>query len=107
MTFPIICRRQKHEVVSMQNPLFFDRLERILTMVYVVQNSQNFSGLFLWSCISKNTTFRKLDLFPSSGEGGGEAPTQLGPLQRPNLNPVIQFPKRRVFLEYRTMEKVQ
>jgi hypothetical protein len=23
-----------------------DRLERILTMVYVVQNSQNFSGLF-------------------------------------------------------------
>jgi hypothetical protein len=30
-----------------------DRLERILTMVYVVQNSQNFSGLFPSSCIPK------------------------------------------------------
>jgi hypothetical protein len=29
--------------------------------------------------------FRKLDLFPSSGEGGGED-TQLGPLERANLN---------------------
>jgi hypothetical protein len=29
-------------------------------MVYVVQNSQNFSGLFPSSCIPKNTTFRKL-----------------------------------------------
>jgi hypothetical protein len=30
-------------------------------------------------------TFRNLDLFPSSGEGG-ETPTQLGPLQIANLN---------------------
>jgi hypothetical protein len=30
--------------------LITDRLERILTMVYVVQNSQNFSGLFPSSC---------------------------------------------------------
>jgi hypothetical protein len=30
-------------------------------------------------------TFRKLDLFPSSGEGGGED-NQLGPLERANLN---------------------
>jgi hypothetical protein len=37
-------------------------LGRILTMVYVVQNSQNFSGLFPSSCIPKNTTFRKLDV---------------------------------------------
>jgi hypothetical protein len=51
------------------------RLERILTIVYVVQNSQNFSGLF-----PKNTTFRKLDLFPSSGEGGGEDTYSVGPL---------------------------
>jgi hypothetical protein len=43
------------------------RIERILTMVYVVENSQNCSGLFPSSCIPKNTTFRKLDLFPSSG----------------------------------------
>jgi hypothetical protein len=48
-------------------------------MVYVEQNSQNFSGLFPSSGILKNTTFRKLDLFP----------------------------KRRVFLEYRMMEKFQ
>jgi hypothetical protein len=32
-------------------------------MVYVVQNSQNFSGLFPSSGIPKNTAFRKLDLF--------------------------------------------
>jgi hypothetical protein len=33
-----------------------------------------------------NTTFRKLDLFPSSGKGGGKkTPTQLGPLERANL----------------------
>jgi hypothetical protein len=32
-------------------------------------------------------TFRKLDLSPSSGEGGGgKTPTQLGPLERANLN---------------------
>jgi hypothetical protein len=55
-----------------------DRLERILTMVYVVQNS---SGLFPSSCIPKNTTFRKLDLFPSSGEGGGEDTYSVGPLR--------------------------
>jgi hypothetical protein len=38
------------------------------------------------------TTFQKLDLFPSSGEGG-EIPTSLGPLERLNLNywsPVIE-----------------
>jgi hypothetical protein len=31
-----------------------------------------------------NTTFRKLDLFPSSGEEGDRTP--LGPLERANLN---------------------
>jgi hypothetical protein len=50
-------------------------------MVYVEQNSQNFSGLFPSSGIPKNTTFQKLDLLPSSGECGEK----------------IQFPKRRVF----------
>jgi hypothetical protein len=63
-------------------------------------NSQNFSGLFPSSCFLKNTMFRKQDLFPSSGEGGGKkTPTQLGPLERDNLN--------HCFLKYRTMEKVQ
>jgi hypothetical protein len=32
----------------------------------------------------KNTTFRKLDLFPSSGKG--DMHTLLGPLERANLN---------------------
>jgi hypothetical protein len=52
---------------------------------------------------SRNTTFRKLDLFPSSYWGGGKTPTQLGPLERANHNPPftcgrkqIQFPKRHV-----------
>jgi hypothetical protein len=57
------------------------RLERILAMVYVVQNPQNFSGLFPSSGIPKNTTFRKLDPFPSSGEGGGEDTYSVGPLR--------------------------
>jgi hypothetical protein len=35
--------------------------------------------------VLENTTFRKLDLFPSSGEGR-ETPTLLGPLERANLN---------------------
>jgi hypothetical protein len=34
----------------------------------------------------ENTTFRKLDLLPSSGERGEKTPTQLGPLERANLN---------------------
>jgi hypothetical protein len=50
-------------------------------MVYVVQNSQNFSRLFPSSCIPKNTMFQKLDLFPSSGEGGGEDIYSVGPLR--------------------------
>jgi hypothetical protein len=49
--------------------------------------------------------FRKLDLFPSSGEGE-KTPIQLGPLERANLN---QSRFRNVvfssLLEYRTMEK--
>jgi hypothetical protein len=48
--------------------------------MYVVQNSQNFSGLFPSSGIPKNMMFRKLDLFPSSGEGGGEDTYSVGPL---------------------------
>jgi hypothetical protein len=31
-------------------------------------------------------TFRKLVLFPSSGKNGEKTPTQLGPLERANLN---------------------
>jgi hypothetical protein len=45
----------------------------------------------------KNATFRKLDLFPSSGQGE-KTPSQLGPVERANLL---------IFLEYWTMDKVQ
>jgi hypothetical protein len=71
--------RKRH--LSYKTKNFTNRLERILTMVYVVQNSQNFSGLFPSSGIPKNTSFRKLDLFPSSGEGGGEDFYSVGPLR--------------------------
>jgi hypothetical protein len=42
--------------------------------------------------ILENTTFRKLDLFPSSGEGR-EIPTLLGSLERANLNHMSVFSK--------------
>jgi hypothetical protein len=54
-------------------------------MVYNTQNYWGF-GLFTSSGILGNTTFRKLDLFPSSGEGGGEDTYSVGPLERANLN---------------------
>jgi hypothetical protein len=59
--------------------------------------------------------FRKLDLFPSSGEGG-EPSTLLGVLERANLSHWNSEKTDEVsemlcslmfFLEYRTMEKVQ
>jgi hypothetical protein len=41
-------------------------------------------SIIQYSKKQKNTTFRKLDLFPSSG-GGQETPTQLCPLERDSL----------------------
>jgi hypothetical protein len=35
---------------------------------------------------SRNTTFRKLDLFRASGEGKEKTPTELGTLERANFN---------------------
>jgi phage terminase large subunit-like protein len=56
----------------------------VLTMVY---NTQNYWVLGLFpSAGIENTTFRKLDLFPSSDEGGGEDTYSVGPLKRANLN---------------------
>jgi hypothetical protein len=37
----------------------------------------------------ENTTFRKLDLFPSSGEEGGKTPIQLGLSEIANLKQVV------------------
>jgi hypothetical protein len=53
-------------------------------MVYYTHNYWVF-GLFLSSGILRNTTFRKLDLFPTLGEGWWETPSLWGPLQRANL----------------------
>jgi hypothetical protein len=50
----------------------------VLTMVYNTQNYWVF-GLYPSSGILENTMFRKLDLFPSSGEGGGEDTYSVGP----------------------------
>jgi hypothetical protein len=59
-------------------------------MVYSTQNYWIF-GLFLSLGILRNgnTTFQKLDLFPSSGEGREKTPTQVGSLER--ANPVIEI----------------
>jgi hypothetical protein len=57
----------------------------------MVSNAQDYwvSGLCLSSgllnTLVENIKFRKLDLFPSSGEGR-ETPTLLDPLERANLN---------------------
>jgi hypothetical protein len=48
-------------------------------MMYDTQNYWVF-GLFTSAGILENTTIRKLDLFPSSGEGGGEDTYSVGPL---------------------------
>jgi hypothetical protein len=52
----------------------------VLAMVYNTQNYWVF-GLFQ-SGILENMTFQKLDLFPSSGEGGGEDTYSVGPLRK-------------------------
>jgi hypothetical protein len=102
---------------------------RVLTMVY----NTELLGFWTLSIVRYSrkigdTTFRKLDLFPSSGKGG-KTPTQLSPLERvqwlilalskgPNwvgvFPPLPEDGNRSsfrnvvssIFLEYRTMEKV-
>jgi hypothetical protein len=60
-------------------PLFFSAMAATETLDFwtlsIVQNSNQL----------ENTTFQKLDLFPSSGEVR-ETPILLGPLERANLN---------------------
>jgi hypothetical protein len=53
----------------------------VLTMVYNTPNYWVF-GLFPSYGILEDTTFRKLDLLPSSGEGGGEDTYSVGPLRK-------------------------
>jgi hypothetical protein len=50
----------------------------------MVRNTQKYwvFRLFPSSGMLENTTFRKLDLFPSSGESGGEDTYSVGPLRK-------------------------
>jgi hypothetical protein len=77
---------------SMQSNSIFGRLERILTMVYVAQNFLDFS-IILYS--QKKRRFGNWICFRPQGKVGEKTPTQLGPLDRANLNhwtgPVVFF----------------
>jgi hypothetical protein len=78
----------------------------VLTMVYNTQNFWVF-GLFPSSGSLENTTFRKLDLLPSSG-GGGRA--QLSRWLLPYLplrTETEPLSETSCSLQYQTMEKVQ
>jgi hypothetical protein len=55
-------------------------------MVYVVQNSQNFSGLFPSSGIKKTRRFGNWICFRPQVKVGKETSNQLGPLEGANLN---------------------
>jgi hypothetical protein len=51
-------------------------------LTYVITQNYWVFGLSPSSGILENTTFRKLDLFPSSDEGGGEDTYSVGPLRK-------------------------
>jgi hypothetical protein len=87
------------ELISLQSPLtcrgisvlfygifIFGRLERILTMMYIVQNSQNFFGLFHRPVFQKTRRFRNWICFRPQVKVGEKTPTQLSPLERANLS---------------------
>jgi hypothetical protein len=62
-----------------------------------------FLGFFHNPVLQKTRRFGNWICFRLQVKVGETTPTQLGPLERANLN----HWKRRVFLEFRTMEKVQ
>jgi hypothetical protein len=78
---------------------------RFSQQTVIISQNYWFFGLFPSSGVlgSRNTTFQKLDLFPSSGEGRGEDTYSVWPLRKSCLLPPftwgrkqIQFPKRHV-----------
>jgi hypothetical protein len=88
----------------------------VLTMVYNTELLGFWTYSIVWYL--ENTTFRKLDLFPSSDEGAGEDTYSVGPLRKNNwvgvFSPTftwgrkqIQFPKRRVLYNTRRWKKPQ
>jgi hypothetical protein len=62
--------------------IFFFRFSFLKSTYFRTQNYWVF-GPFPSSGILENKTFRKLDLFPSSGEGGGEDTYSVGPPHSP------------------------
>jgi hypothetical protein len=54
---------------------------RALVNTVIYTEFTEFFWIFSSSSIPKNTTFRKLDLFPSSDEGEGEDTYSVGPLR--------------------------
>jgi hypothetical protein len=67
--------------------LFPELSEVLYTMIKAVNYIEihritGFLDFFPTSSILENTTFRKLNLFPSSGEGGGEDTYSVGPLRK-------------------------
>jgi hypothetical protein len=82
---------------SIISPLLFNVIINVITYIYIytqayfsavksIQQGYTYNywvfGLFTSSGILENTTFRKLDLFPSSGEGGGKHTYSVGPLRK-------------------------
>jgi hypothetical protein len=61
-----------------------------LTQSCGLTNIENYwvSGPFPSSGILENTTFRKLDLFPSSDEGGGKDTYSVGSLRKSQYLPL-------------------
>jgi hypothetical protein len=57
---------------------------RFWWVVTMVNNTRNFwvSGLYPSSGVWRNTSFRKLDLFPSSGKRGEEDTYSVGSLRK-------------------------
>jgi hypothetical protein len=72
--YPLITRRINLET----------RNYPLVTIMSFIFDTRNFwvSGLYPPSGVWKNTTFRKLDLFPSSGKEGEEGTYSVGPLRK-------------------------
>jgi hypothetical protein len=80
MFYFINCRNaRKNETVGRPRHRLVDSIKMVLRITGVLDFVHS-PGLRNW-----NTTFRKMGLFPLSGEGM-KTPTLLGPLERVNLN---------------------
>jgi hypothetical protein len=75
--------------VNKQGSIDPGRLERILTMVYVVQSYWAYFGLYPSSCMWKTKKYQNVSETGSVSVlrwMGQDKPTQLGPLERASLN---------------------